>query len=203
MIFDSTFFIRQLGVARAKEAIGRAKELLESKGYPGGAYMMAVNPAIGSKIEGRDVIRLYGAVGFDAITHYVYLPDWKGDYLQDYGKMASLRASRWGEFKAASGLPYYPSVATGWDATARGAIFKRMRPRRYPWWPVITGNTPELFERFLKRAVAFSLEQAPVPLTFVASWNEWSEGHYLEPCCRWGFGWLNAVKRARKPPCHF
>ena len=37
-------------------------------------------------------------------------------------------------------------------------------------------------------------------LTFIASLNEWSEGHYLEPDTRFGLGWLEAVKAARGRP---
>jgi hypothetical protein len=31
----------------------------------------------------------------------------------------------------------------------------------------------------------------------IASLNEWSEGHYLEPDQRFGYGWLEAVRAAR------
>ena len=34
-------------------------------------------------------------------------------------------------------------------------------------------------------------------LAFVASLNEWSEGHYLEPDERFGNGWLEALRAAR------
>ena len=32
----------------------------------------------------------------------------------------------------------------------------------------------------------------------VASLNEWSEGHYLEPDERFGYGWLDAVRAATR-----
>ena len=107
------------------------------------------------------------------------------------------RAAQWPSFLGA-GMPYYPSIATGWDATPRGAIFRSMRPKRYPWWPIVTGNTPGLFKEFLEMASAFSSRHSPVPLVMVASWNEWSEGHYLEPCDEWGFGWLKAILNIKR-----
>ena len=36
------------------------------------------------------------------------------------------------------------------------------------------------------------------PLVLIASLNEWSEGHYLEPDTRFGYGWLEAVRDARR-----
>jgi hypothetical protein len=91
-----------------------------------------------------------------------------------------------------------PSVSPGWDASPRAADFGDERPRKYPWSPVVTGEHPTLFGEALARAHAF---RSPVsiddPLVLVASLNEWSEGHYLEPDERFGTGWLEAVRDAR------
>jgi hypothetical protein len=91
-----------------------------------------------------------------------------------------------------------PSVAPGWDASPRGADFGDARPDKYPWSPVVTGEHPELFAAALRRAVAFrSPRGVDDPLVLIASLNEWSEGHYLEPDQRFGHGWLEAVRAAR------
>jgi len=129
----------------------------------------------------------------------VLLPDWKGPFLQDYRAYAELRAQQWPRFCEVSGLPYMPSVAPGWDASPRGTDFGDARPDKYPWSPVVTGEHPELFAAALQRAHAFrspiGIEDA---LVLVASLNEWSEGHYLEPDERFGMGWLEAVASIRK-----
>ena len=121
-------------------------------------------------------------------------------YLQDYDERARACASRWAEFRAHSHLPYHPSVSPGWDASPRGADFGQERPRKYPWWPVVTGEHPDAFERAVRRASEFVRDEArhhDERLLFVASLNEWSEGHYLEPDERFGHGWLEAVRAAR------
>ena len=197
LIFDSTFFIRQLGVQGAKEAIEMARSFLIKKGYPKGFYLIAVNPVLNTTIHGERAIELYKSVGFDAITHYVYLPHWKGPYLQDYESLMDEREKEWDIFMKQSGLPYFPSIATGWDATPRAAVYGAIRPRRYPWWPIVVGNRPESFGHYLNKALCFASEHAPCSLSFVASWNEWSEGHYLEPCREWGFRWLSSIRRAK------
>jgi hypothetical protein len=72
------------------------------------------------------------------------------------------------------------------------------RVKRYPWWPVVVGSRPERFRDFLAAAIRFGRISSEHALTFVASWNEWSEGHYLEPDEKYGMGWLEAVREARR-----
>ncbi|MEW6443339.1 MAG: glycoside hydrolase family 99-like domain-containing protein [bacterium] len=188
-IFDSTFFVRQMGAATAREAIRAAREYLSGQGLPD-LHLMAVNPA-------PFLVPSLAAIGFDSATHYVHLPQWKGPYLQDYRTLTALRRSEWEGFFRAARLPYFPSVSPGWDATPRGALHGGRRIMRYPWWPVVVGGRPELFRDFLEAAVRFSSAAHASNLTFVASWNEWSEGHYLEPDQRFGTGWLEAVLDAK------
>ena len=60
------------------------------------------------------------------------------------------------------------------------------------------GSTPEKFEATLRRAKDW-LDKNPQPrmpkLVTVNSWNEWTEGSYLEPDTVNGFGYLEAVRR--------
>lgn len=189
-IFDSTFFVRELGPNGARAAIAAARAWLREHGHRD-LHLAAIEP-------NHEVLPLVRAIGFDSVTHYVLLPDWKGPFAQDYRDYAQRRASEWRRFADGSGLPYMPSVAPGWDASARGADFGDARPDKYPWWPVVTGEHPEHFAAALRRAHAF---RSPVgvddPLVLVASLNEWSEGHYLEPDERFGNGWLEAVRASR------
>lgn len=189
-IFDSTFFLHELGVDAARTAIEAARSWLADHGF-GGMHLAAIDPA-------DDVIGMLGEVGFDSVTHYVLLPEWRGDFLQDYASCAERRATQWSSFADRSGLPYMPSVATGWDASPRGADFGPKRLDKYPWSPVVVGESPAAFRTALERALAFESE-CDDGLTFVASLNEWSEGHYLEPDERFGLGWLEAVRDARRP----
>jgi hypothetical protein len=147
---------------------------------------------------GNDVIGKLRDVGFDSVTNYVLLPDWKGPFLQDYAERAAACAQTWPSIASATGLPYMPSVSPGWDASPRGADFGHARPTKYPWWPVVVGEHPELFRAALERALRFARDRGPQGgLVFVASLNEWSEGHTLEPDTHFGHGWLEAVRMAR------
>ena len=171
--------MRELAVEVARAAIVRAREALRSAGLPS-LYLAAIDPA--AEVQG-----VLANLGFDSVTHYVLLPDWKGDFRQDYAERAAARAAEWPLFRTGSGLPYHPSVAPGWDASPRGADFGPERPRKYPWWPVVTGEHPALFQAAVARAVAYARQSGLHPdeqLVFIASLNEWSEGHYLEPDTR-------------------
>lgn len=85
------------------------------------------------------------------------------------------------------GYPRFPCVVPDWDNT----------PRR-PWAPlIVTGSTPEKFGRWVSEAVARLEDRPPSQqLLFVNAWNEWGEGCHLEPCQRWGHGYLEAFARA-------
>jgi hypothetical protein len=188
-IYDSTFFLRELGLAEAARAIAAARAWLAARGLPG-VHLAAIEPA-------AEAIGHVREVGFDSVTSYVLLPRWRGPPLQDYAEEAERRAGEWAGIARAARLPYAPSVSPGWDASPRGADFGPARPEKYPWSPVVTGERPERFREALGRALRFAAEEpAPGRLVFVASLNEWSEGHYLEPDTRFGTGWLEAVRAA-------
>lgn len=189
-IFDATFFLRDLGIANATSAIEAGRDHLRGK-HGLELHLAAVEP------NREDLGRVRG-IGFDSVTHYMHLPDWKGPTVQDYAERAALCADEWDRFAAASGLPHIPSVAPGWDASPRGADFGPRRPDKYPWSPVITGSHPREFQRALARALDHVAgQEVPDPWVFIASANEWSEGHYLEPDEEFGMGWLEAVRGAK------
>jgi len=192
-IFDSTFFLAELGAEATREAIARARAMLHAQGLPP-VHLAAIEPS-------EDAIGGVRELGFDSVTNYVLLPDWKGDFLQDYDERVAIRAAEWPQIAARAGLPYHPAIAPGWDASPRGADFGTERPRKYPWWPIVTGEHPDRFRAAIARAVAYARASA-LPdderLVFIASLNEWSEGHYLEPDTRFGLGWIEAVRDGRR-----
>ncbi|MBF0408900.1 MAG: glycoside hydrolase family 99-like domain-containing protein [Candidatus Riflebacteria bacterium] len=189
-IFDTSFFLTQLGVDRAASTISEAKKYLESRGL-GGMHLCAIDPV-------AKYTPLLKEIGFESITHYVNLPDWKGDYQQDFVASARNKSEKWGELSSLSGLPYTPSVSPGWDATPRSSEFGKEKSRKYPWWPIVTGRSPDHFKSVVKEALEFNFSHCATSLpVFIASWNEWSEGHYLEPDEKYGFAWLDAVRQAK------
>jgi hypothetical protein len=62
---------------------------------------------------------------------------------------------------------------------------------------VIVNNTPQAFENALRSAKQFAIQTLPKEQRIVTinSWNEWTEGSYLEPDTEHGSAYLNAVRR--------
>jgi hypothetical protein len=81
----------------------------------------------------------------------------------------------------------FPCVTPSWDNS----------PRRKTDAIVVVGSSPDLYEKWL---TAVLRRQQPVSpdenIVFVNAWNEWAEGNHLEPCQRWGRGYLEATRRA-------
>jgi lipopolysaccharide biosynthesis protein len=83
--------------------------------------------------------------------------------------------------KPAAAYPRAPGVTPMWDNTARrerGAV-------------ALVGSTPAEYGRWLRGAAA----KADHGLVFINAWNEWAEGSHLEPCERWGLGYLEEHRR--------
>jgi lipopolysaccharide biosynthesis protein len=81
----------------------------------------------------------------------------------------------------------YPCVTPSWDNSARrkenAIIFDK--------------SSPVVYERWLKHVVgSFVPYSKEENLLFINAWNEWAEGNHLEPCQKWGRGYLEATARA-------
>jgi hypothetical protein len=92
-------------------------------------------------------------------------------------------------FALAEPEPDYPRVRCvfpSWDNTARRATDAT----------IVKGSTPQLFEEWVGRVLAASAPAEGPTVLFINGWNEWGEGCHLEPCSRWGRGYLEALQRA-------
>jgi hypothetical protein len=98
----------------------------------------------------------------------------------DYGRVVEL---------ALETLPdtpqFLPCVLPNWDNTprsgARGVVFENA--------------TPELFARYLTKAVAkVRTRPRETAIVFLKAWNEWAEGNYIEPDALNGHRYLDATR---------
>ena len=83
---------------------------------------------------------------------------------------------------------YLTCVFPNWDNSARtgkkSLIFKNANPKAW--------------QQHLQIAVDELLENpGNPPFLIIKSWNEWAEGNHLEPDCKYGRQWLEAVKNVK------
>lgn len=70
-------------------------------------------------------------------------------------------------------------------------------PRRGKNATIFRGSSPQKFEKYLRENM-IKCRQEQNEFLFINAWNEWGEGNYLEPDKRYGYAYLNAVKRAKQ-----
>lgn len=79
-----------------------------------------------------------------------------------------------------------PGAFVGWDNTPRHGENGR----------VFVGASPEKFEQYLTKQIKRAKEVYQKDTIFMYAWNEWAEGGYLEPDEEYGYGYLEAIKKA-------
>ena len=81
----------------------------------------------------------------------------------------------------------FPCIAPSWDNTAR-------HPTRST---ILRNSTPDTYRFWLSSVLAtFKPRAAREEPIFINAWNEWGEGSHLEPCQKWGRGYLEATRDA-------
>ena len=82
----------------------------------------------------------------------------------------------------------FPTLIPNWDHS----------PRSGKRGSVFFNATPSNFEKHVNSVVDL-LKKKNVSednnLVFLKSWNEWGEGNYVEPCERYGMGYLDVLKK--------
>jgi hypothetical protein len=78
----------------------------------------------------------------------------------------------------------YPTILSNWDRTARAGNKV----------PIYINSTPNVFKKHIIDALKL-VENKPDEhkIIFLKSWNEWGEGNYVEPCIKYGKGYINAL----------
>jgi len=79
----------------------------------------------------------------------------------------------------------YPTLVPRWDRS----------PRAGKDASIYINSTPEVFKSNIENVVdLIKTKEEEYKLVFLASWNEWAEGNYIEPDLKYGKGFLNALK---------
>ncbi|MBW7458122.1 glycoside hydrolase family 99-like domain-containing protein, partial [Paenibacillus sepulcri] len=154
-------------------------------------------PNLPSEQKVENLNDLINRLGFDSATSYVWIhhnqiPEFPA---YSYAKYCEMSVRDFDTFTNKFDLPYFPNVTMGWDSSPRTIQTDRFDHLGYPFTPILTGNTPEEFRLALKQAKAFLDEGITNPkILTINSWNEWTEGSYLEPDTKYGMAYLEAIR---------
>ena len=188
MIYEVGTFVEGLGGdEKAAAALAEFRARCVNAGFDG-VHIMACDYKLNPDMVKR--------LGIDSATIYnmVHWSSPAGN--PDYSAWAEKGARRFDAAKEELGLPaYFAHASAGWDTNPRYPLSSVQ--------PTVLGSTPEKFEAALRRAKNWCDGNTPdgMPkLITVNSWNEWTEGSYLEPDTRFKFGYLEAVKRVFASP---
>ncbi len=78
-----------------------------------------------------------------------------------------------------------PVLFPNWDNT----------PRREAGALILHDATPQQFYLHCKEVFDL-IKDKQDKIVFLKSWNEWGEGNYMEPCLKYGHGYINALRQA-------
>lgn len=189
MIYDIPQLIAGLGgIEETADALNWFKEETIKSGFPG-LDLQITMWSINLNYSGFDAGKTTNPentfvkkLGFTSATHYQFAHFINVN--EDYNVIMDTVEKEWARIDSSYDFTYYPHISVGWDNSPRTGVSA-----------VVKNNTPENFEKALRKAKAFVDRQpGQKPLITINSWNEWTETSYLMPCNIFGYGYLNAVK---------
>jgi len=200
MLWDMSLLINRFGASGTHALLDELRAFARKLGHPG-VYFHAVCQEPG-------VLPLLGELAAAGVESYsLYnsiapatrlLPD--EVELPDYGIVAAAAVAEiWPEIDAASSLPCFANISPGADNAPR--VLMRARPEKpsraqWPGTVIVVNETPAAFEALVKAALAYLNQRSNIqPVLTIGCWNEWTEGHYLLPDTRLGYGMLRALAR--------
>jgi hypothetical protein len=147
--------------------------------------------------EVADLKDLLARLNIDSTTSYVWVhhAQLSSFPTTDYQVLESGYEAYRATASKQMGKPYYPNVSVGWDSSPRACQSDIYTQSTYPFTPVVQGNTPLRFGDALRSAKQF-LDSSPdlkTKMLTVNSWNEWTEGSYLEPDIEHGYAYLEQI----------
>lgn len=195
MIYDVNNLVLSLGGSdNAKIKLNEFREKVKAAGFPDLELQLCGWSERTINLSGVDGTRtgstkdIAKILNFNSITNYqfAHLTDVNRDYLEVFEDIKK----EWARIDRDYEIPYYPHISVGWDNNLRFNGFSRN---------IMKNNTPGNFEIALKAAKEYiDTHPGRAPLITINSWNEWTEGSYLEPDTVNGYAYLEAVKRVFK-----
>jgi hypothetical protein len=200
-IYELYRFIQGFGgVTQAAQALEEMRRKVRALGFPG-IHINAVTwgvQLLPGQSEITNLPELLNRLQIDSTTSYVWIhhTQFAKSFTTEYQDIRTQYETYRATAAQKLGKPYFPNVTVGWDSTPRTCQTDNFRLSDYPYTSVVVNNTPEAFKAALRSAKAFALESLPPTRRLITlnSWNEWTEGSYLEPDSVNGLAYLDSVR---------
>ncbi len=175
------------GSEKAKELYDLSQKMARDAGLPG-IYFVAMSSH--GNAENCRELKTEGYEGFTSYHGFQLAEQELGTQYFSFEEVVRTSPQVWKDAdEHSSGLDYFPIVDTGWSSEP----WHRSSAR------VIHGRTPERLGRLCEEARLYA-EETGKQIVCLGPWNEWGEGSYIEPYAEYGFGDLDAVRKAFCPP---
>lgn len=191
-------------LAAARKGLDAFRAKTQAAGFPD-LHLNAVvwgDPVMPWQKTPADPAKLVQDLGFDSVTSYVWFHHVPMPELAtDFNYVRDRYFDHWKAAEKQFSLPYYPNVTMGWDSSPRAHQDDEFGDFGYPFTNTIKDNTPERFREALALTKA-RLEGKPARdrILNINSWNEWTEGSYLEPDMINGMKYLEAIREVFRRP---
>jgi len=190
MLYRLNGFVQWEGEEVAKARIAYLREEVKKAGFPG--LHLQICGTRGMDCSKFDI---------DSVSVYNWgSSNWEGEFVRKRGFEPEY--AQVGEFVVSTYLPkekanvekmgkvFFPNLSVGWDTNAR---YVKEDAR-----PIIRNSNPRDFETYARKIRDWADKNIPAnmpKLITVNSWNEWTEGGYLEPDSMFGYGYLDALRK--------
>lgn len=169
-----------------KDLLTTARDMAKAAGFPGIYFIGGTEGT-----EGDSFWLTYAADnGYDAVSAYNYQrgPGTK-TMSESYQELSDGYAEQWTYINNKSTLPYFVPMTAGWNKKPWGGSSNPLHDNSV--------STPDEFEAHLKKAQIFMTRnpEKTKKIGIICAWNEFGEGSYIEPTKKYGFEYLERVKK--------
>jgi len=174
-----------------KELLNRARDAAKRAGFKGIYFVGSAQP------NKQQLLVELPEQAYDALSAYNYQyasgqDISKRSLSNNYKELSAGYLQNWKFIIENSKLPYIVPISSGWDDSPWGGS----TPKTHD----MSVSTPETFAEHLSEAKSLLIsnpEKTPYGV-IVCCWNEFGEGSYVEPTKKFGFKYLEQIKKAFK-----
>ena len=204
-VFNISKFVDDMGgVDKAAEGIKNLREKVAAAGL-GEVHFAAVDGSAMFLAGSEKTDDTYAKI--NEVAKKLTIDSWcthLNGGMRDIGTFPTVDYRKWIEYwpgiyeEKSNGydVSYNPCISSGWDSSPRTVSSEVYENIGYPFCAVAVNNTPENFGIALENAKHFvESDVSTAKFITISSWNEWTEGSYLEPDSQYGYGYLEALKK--------